>query len=146
VQIARAAAIEPAPKLDVRTGEADVVAPARLFSIARIRFDSALTTLEPLDGHSAPSAIATTIALDQVQQGIGALRAVLVPSTSYALRRDATAAIDDAQRAIPLLRRYQQEVAARGDGPFDRDSLAPVVQLLHRQAVDSLEQARLHLR
>lgn len=108
---------------------ADVVSPTRLFAAARARIDGAMATLRHADGVIAPTALATSIAVDQVQAGISVLRSVLVPTTTATYRHNASAAIDYATRGIVLLDAYAEDVRPLGDDAFTRSSLPATTRL-----------------
>lgn len=125
---------------------ADVVSPARLFEIARIRLDGALGSLRQPGGVFAPTALATVIALGQVRSGVGALESVLVPSTSFDLRSRAETSIARAREGVAMLRRYHDLVVSNGDRHVLLSDLSETARMTLGEATEQLSAAALALR
>jgi hypothetical protein len=124
----------------------DVVAPARLFEIARIRFDGARNTLRQPGLLRAPTALAAVITIGQISSGINALDSVLVPSTGFELRRRAASAIDRARESVALLRAYHEVVIPFGDTSRPTSALPPAAGVMLREAISQLTMAVAELR
>ncbi len=140
VQIALANHGMPVSPSDVNAAD-DVVQPNRLFAIARVRLESAVDTMYRSGNVFAPNALATSFAIGQVNTAITALRGVNVPSSSFAQRRRASAAIDSAADGVRLLMTYRHDVQPLGDDPFRLDSLPTETRSALDRALELLDEA-----
>ena len=133
-----------APLIDTPSGirtAYHVVAPGRLFAVARLRLAGAANTIRPDRTAHAPTSLAATIAISQAQAGISALRSILVPTTSFDLRRRAAATIGDAEQGVRVLSSYRDEMLQFGDDSVPLTALTPRTRVLLDEAITRLEDA-----
>lgn len=131
----------------IATLERDVVSPSRLFAVARVRFDGAMSQLRHGEADViAPTSLAASLAITNVEAGISALRSVLVPSTSAQQRLQASTALDYATRGAELLRMYDAAVRPLGDDPFAFSDLPANTVIALERGISYLQLASTRLR
>lgn len=109
----------------------DAVGPSRLFSVAEVRLRSAADAIRP-ESEFAPSVTWASHAISQAKAGINALRSILVPGTSFDVRRRASTAIDFAEAGTAALRRYHDGMLKYGGDPVRMTSLGELRWSLDR--------------
>lgn len=119
----------------------DVVAPGRLFAVARLRLQGAASTIRTDASGEAPTSLAASIAINQANSGINTLRSILVPTTSFDQRRRAAVAIDHAEQGLRALRSYREAMLEFGDQAKPIDALHPRLRVLLTEAIDRFDGA-----
>jgi hypothetical protein len=117
----------------------DAVSPGRLFALARLRLQGAAATVRPDMAAEAPSALAASVAIRQAESGISSLRSILVPTTSFELRRRASVAIDHAEFGAQLLLAYRDLMLPFGDQTLPLATIPERARALLGDAIDQLD-------
>lgn len=98
--------------------QAHVVSPSKLFKIADGRFEHSALSVAVGPDALLPTTQDALHAVEDMQAGVRALHAVVVPTTSPLQRVIARESVRNASAAINLLREYSQMVQPFGDGPI----------------------------
>jgi hypothetical protein len=123
----------------------DVVPTSRLLELAKDRFNVAFRIVGTGDTAYVPTTLATTTAIHEATNGVGALQSVLVPATPWGPRQMASSAMTQVKRALIQLEQYRNQIAAFGERSLERADLPVGTLALLDNARSSLRSAIIHL-